>query len=156
MRLYSAQNPFLDENCSTKRGKVKETVNAGEWSLCGKLHIVLHTSNAAVSFAILEYLGAAGSVIIFLPSSIAAAVVSLGTSSFKSKGIPCSRIVVLRNILVVAIYSTSTRQQYTQQCCYRQYTVIKMLVSASWTVVHMPLNSVYALLDLVKRAHTSI
>ena len=58
--------------------------------LIGKLYIVFHSSNAALRASILEYLGVEGLNINFLPSSIAAAVVSFGTSNFNSKGIPCS------------------------------------------------------------------
>ena len=36
-----------------------------------------------------------------LPSSIAAAVVLFGTSNFKEKGIPCSRIVVINEHLIL-------------------------------------------------------
>lgn len=46
------------------------------------IHLFLfYTSNAFLSASILEYLGVEGSFIIFLPSSMAVAVVSLGISS---------------------------------------------------------------------------
>ncbi len=53
---------------------------------------------------VLEYFGAEGSSISLRPSSIAAAVVSFGTSNFNSKGIPCSRIAVLRNVNLLVFF----------------------------------------------------
>ena len=57
-------------------------------------------SNAAFSSSMLEYFGVVGSDIIPLPFSIASIVVLLGISNFNSKGIPCSLIVVLKNISI--------------------------------------------------------
>lgn len=51
----------------------------------------------------LEYFGVVGSDIILLPFSIASIVVLLGISNFNSKGIPCSLIVVLKNILTAVV-----------------------------------------------------
>ena len=59
----------------------------------------------------LEYLGAVGSFSIFLPSWIAAAVVSLGTSIFRAKGIPCSRTAVRRKIFTAVGQFNNQRQQ---------------------------------------------
>ena len=53
--------------------------------LIGKLYIVFHSSNAALRASILEYLGVEGLNII------------------NSKGIPCSRIAVFRNIFTAVV-----------------------------------------------------
>ena len=71
--------------------------------LRGKLNIVFHTSKASLSASMLEYLGVFGSDIIFLPSSIAAAVISFGISSFNSKGMPCSRMAVLKKMFTAVV-----------------------------------------------------
>ncbi len=65
-----------------------------------------------------------------LPSSIAAAVVSLDTSSFNAKGIPCSRIVVLRNILIaVVMFSPSSAKicQHPFRFCHAVAAVTRFL-----------------------------
>ena len=66
-------------------------------------NLPFHNSSAAFRSSIVEYRGAEGSARSILPSSIAAMVVSLGISNFSSKGIPCSRIAVRKNILIAVV-----------------------------------------------------
>ena len=68
-----------------------------------KFYAIFHISNAALSSSMLEYLGIVGSDIILLRFLMASIVALLGISNFNSKGIPCSLIVVLKNILTAVV-----------------------------------------------------
>ncbi len=79
------------------------------FKLIRELNRIFHAYNAFLRSSMLEYLGEDESFIIFLPSSIAAAVISFGTSNFNSKEMPCSRMAVLKKrLMAVVIFKPSS------------------------------------------------
>ena len=55
--------------------------------------------------------------------STAFTVISLGTSSFNSKGIPCSRIAVLKNILMAVVRLRPSSLKIASACSMTSLSV---------------------------------